>query len=68
MNDQLSVSLHELADELRSLFSRNQLPQDRADRRLKRVPATGQSQPREALIEFREKRNRREAARNEHGI
>ncbi len=68
MKDLLSVTAHELADELRPLWRRNQLAQDGTDRRLKTVPSAGKAQTRKASVEFGEQWDRRKAARNEHGI
>ena len=68
MNDLLPVTAHELADELRPLWSRNQLAQDGADRRLKTVPSPGKTQTGEAFVEFSEQRDGRKAAGNEHGV
>jgi len=49
MNDLRPVAAHQLADEIGSLFSRDQLTQDRAYGGLETIPTTRQSQAREAI-------------------
>src|SRR4029450_6569796 len=50
------------------MSSRNELAQDRTDRRFIGIPSPGKSQAQKAIAEFCENRNPSKATRNQHRI